>query len=105
MAKEKEDPAKLTIEEAIKLLAPHKEKKKLRVHSLMGGFGFTMGCDMDLTEVKSALKVSEHICLSGVNMRGVGHGVAYYDSKNDTYVFLQTDADKIKEIITQRQIL
>lgn len=42
----------LTIDEALALLAPHKEGRKQRVHTFNHiGFGL-FGCDMDLTTIK-----------------------------------------------------
>ena len=96
----------LTKEEALELLAPHLEGKKKRVHTFNGGyFGILMGCDMDLTEVKKALKncKEDEISLSGANMRGMGHGVAYYTEKNG-WIFLESDKKKIDTINKLRNI-
>lgn len=96
--------AMLTMDEALDLLAPHKEGKKLRVHTFTGG-AFLMGCDMDLTEIKKRLKkcASDEITLSGPNMKAMGHAVAYWDEKYG-WTFLETDKAKIETIHQQRKI-
>ena len=98
----KKDPHKLTAKEAIELLEPHKEKRKLRVHTFLdGGFGL-MGCDVDLSVIKKRLKTeTTDIRLAGKNMRGFGHGLAYLTSGGD-YMFLKTDEEKIKNIHIER---
>lgn len=98
------DPPLLTSKEALELLSTHKEKNKLRVHSIDSGGGFMMGCDIDLKTIKEYFGKSEHICLSGLNMRGIGHGVAFFHPKTNRYVFLKTDENKLKDIHTKRKI-
>lgn len=94
----------LTPKEALDLLAPHLEGKKKRVHTFTGG-AFLMGCDMDLSEVKKRLESlkADEIQLSGVNMRGMGHAVAYLDAKYG-WTFLETDKAKIDAIHKLRKI-
>lgn len=107
MAKKKtqaEDKALLNYEEALSLLAPHKEGKKLRVHSLEGNGLYMAGCDIDLSEIKKYFKASKHLCLSGPNMRGMGHGVAFFHPKYERYTFLETDKKKLDEFFKQRNI-
>ncbi len=92
----------LTPSEALDLLAPHLEKRKKRIHTLSGG-AFMMGCDVDLTKVKQYLKKADAdgIVLSGPNMKGMGHGVAVW---TDTWLFLETDKDKLEAIYKLRKI-
>jgi hypothetical protein len=95
----------LTVEEALDLLAPHLEGRKKRVHTFEGmAFGL-MGCDMDLTSVKATLKKCEcdEIALSGVNMRRMGHGVAFF-VKGRGWTFLETDSKKIDSIHKTRRL-
>ena len=87
----------LTVDEALKVLLLHKEGRKQRVHSFMGGGPFLMGCDIDLTSVKKQLKESSSIVIAGPNMRGMGHGIAYLD-KNDYYIFLEVDDKKLNAL-------
>ena len=94
--------ALLTPEDALSLLAPHKEGRKQRVHSFQGFSSVLMGCDIDLTQIKKRLKSATEICLSGRNMRGMGHGVAYHDGT--AFTFLETDRVKIDEIRIKRKI-
>lgn len=98
----KKDPYDLTEKEALTLLLPHIEKRKKRVHSFEGG-PFLMGCDIDLTQVKKYLKETESIKLSGPNMHAMGHGIAFFDKKRG-YTFLETDMDKVNEILKTRKI-
>ena len=100
MAKKKTTEEKiitLTADEALKVLLPHKEGRKQRVHSFMGGGPFVMGCDIDLTSVKKQLKESSSIVFAGPNMRGMGHGIAYLD-KNEVYIFLETEGSKLSAL-------
>lgn len=97
------DPHKLTYKEALALLQPHTERRKLRVHTFTECFGL-MGCDMDLSTVKKRLKETSDIRISGPNMRNLGHGVAYYNEKMSEYVFLQTNDEKINAIHLERGI-
>ena len=106
MAKKKKEAKvvehSLTPAEALGLLAPHLEGKKKRVHTFMGmGFGL-MGCDYDLTDVKKHLKEAKEITLSGPNMRGMGHGVAFLEK--DQWTFLESDKKKIDAIHKARGI-
>lgn len=97
--------AQLTAKEAIELLAPHKEKTKLRVHTFQSmGFGL-MGCDWDLKDVKAKFKICkpDEIALSGSNMKGMGHGVAFWEA-NRGWTFLETDKVKIDAIHKLRNI-
>lgn len=115
MAKIKVDPelAKrvLSIDEALELLAPHKEGRKQRVHTFCGMGGFAlMGCDMDLTHVKRELKAAlkledgiENIQIAGSNMNAMGHGVAFWTEKVG-WTFLETDKAKLDAIIKKRNI-
>lgn len=100
---DKKDPHKLTYKEALELLAPHKEKRKLRVHTFTTVFAL-MGCSIDLTTIKKRLKESEDIRLSGPNMRGMGHGLAYYFDNMEGYVYLKTDEEKINALHLERGI-
>ena len=100
MAKKKTPTEKiiaLTADEALKVLLPHKEGRKQRVHSFMGAGICILGCDIDLSSVKKELKESSSIVFAGPNMRGMGHGIAYLD-KNETYVFLETDDKKLSAL-------
>jgi len=96
----------LTIAEALSLLATHTENKKLRVHTLEGtGFGM-MGCDMDLTQIKRELNESferdvNNIRLSGPNMRGMQHGVAYLTAK-ENWLFLETKKDLVDAMFAKK---
>ena len=97
--------AMLTPTEALELLAPHKERNKLRVHTFMGmGFAL-MGCDMDLKHIKAIFKkaANDDITLSGANMRGMGHGVAFFE-EGKGWTFLETDKAKIDAIYKLRNI-
>jgi hypothetical protein len=100
--KETPDPALLTIIEALDLLNIHIESGKKKVHTLSGN-GFLMGCDYTLSSIKKHLKETKHICLSGPNMRGMGHGVAFLESKSG-YTFLETDKKKLDAIRLERKI-
>ena len=102
----------LTIDEALELLAPHKEGRKQRVHTFVGVGGFALlGCDMDLTQIKRELKASlaledgiENIQIAGSNINGMGHGVAYWSEKVG-WTFLETDKAKLEAIIKKRKIV
>ena len=103
MAKKK-DTSLLTADEALGLLDIHLEGKKKRCHSFQGmGFGL-FGCDIDLTSIKKYFKTAKHICLSGDNMKGMGHGVAFLKEDSDDYLFLATDEKKLNEIFKLRKI-
>jgi hypothetical protein len=101
----------LSVDEALELLAPHKEGRKQRVHTFCGMGGFALlGCDMDLTQVKKELKKAltledgiENIQVAGSNMNGMGHGVAYWSDKVG-WTFLETDKEKLEAIIKKRRI-
>lgn len=99
------EKAKLTAKEALELLAPHKEGAKLRVHTFQGGNGILIGCDWDLKEAKAKFKTigKDDICLSGDNMKGMGHAVAFWE-KGRGWTFLETDRVKIDAIFKLRQI-
>lgn len=106
MAKKKvisEDKHKLTPKEALGLLAPHLEGRKKRVHSLVDCSIALLGADMDLSDVKKAFKETDDIRLAGPNMKGMGHGLAYWHNKMG-YVFLETDMNKINTIHLERGI-
>lgn len=95
--------AALTPDEAIALLRVHIEDKKKRVHTFEG-FGFGLfGCDIDLKTIKADLKASEHICLSGKNMKAVGHGVAL-KTKKGGYIFLETNDKKLNALFKLKNI-
>ena len=94
----------LTIKEALELLAPHKEGRKQRVHSFQGIGPILSGCSIDLSNVKKYLKKAKNICLSGENMRGMGHGVAYI-IEGQPYTFLETDKEKVEAKNKEREIL
>lgn len=98
----KQDPHKLTFDEALSLIEIHMEGKKKRTHSFEGGLGL-MGCDMDLTTVKKQMKDSDDIRLSGPNMHRMGHGFGYY-REGRGYLFIKTDMTKVKEVIKKRKI-
>ena len=100
----KEINCDLTIKEALELLAPHKEEGILKVHSFVGLGAILMGCDMSLKSVKKHFKETKRIVLSGPHMRGMGHGIAYFDEKQG-YVFLETDKEKIDNINKEREAL
>ena len=100
LKKPKQDNAVITVEEALDLLAPHKEGRKLRVHTFQSAVFALMGYDMDLTQLKRELKESfkaddTNIRLSGDQMRGIGHGVAF--KYNGTWTFLATDKYKVNQ--------
>lgn len=97
----KVDIFKLTKKEALSVLSTHKEGRKLRVHTFTGASSFLMGCDIDLSLLKSEFKTSSHICLSGNNMLSMGHGIAYYNS-SDTPIFLETDKEKLTILRTSK---
>jgi hypothetical protein len=101
MKKEK-DESELTPKEALELLQTHLEGKKKRLHTFEGG-AFLMGCDMDLSTIKERLNNSKHICLSGKNMKAMGHGVAY-KQESGSYLFLETDKKKLEAIHKARKI-
>ncbi len=94
----------LTAQEAMDLLSIHSEDGKERVHTMEGGVGFIMGCDMDLTTIKKALKASDNdgIRLSGPNMRGACHGVAIW--YRNGWLFLETNKAKVDAIHELRKI-
>ena len=96
---------KLTVKEALELLAPHKERTKLRVHTFQTGSGILMGCDWDLKDVKANFKecAEDEISLSGENMRSMSHGVAFWKD-NRGWTFLETDKAKIDAIHKLRNI-
>lgn len=98
----KKDPYDLTPDEALTLLLPHLDGRKKRVHTLEGG-SFMMGCDIDLTIIKKRLKETESIKLSGPNMHGMGHGIAYF-VEGRGYLFLETDMSKVNEVLKARKI-
>ena len=98
------DPFKLTVKEAVSVLATFKEKGKLRIHTLEGGGFYMSGCNMDLKDVKERMEKSQHVALSGPHMRGMGHGVAYWDEKSDNYLFLETDKTKLKALRDERKL-
>lgn len=97
------DEAKLTFDEAVSLLGVHISKRKKRVHTFVGGGLALLGCDVDLTHIKKALKETDHICLSGPNMTGMGHGVAFWNPKG-YWEFISTDKEKLAAIYKERKI-
>ena len=108
MKKKKQDNAVITVEEALELLAPHIEGRKLRVHTFQSSIFALMGCDMDLTHIKRELKVSykkddTNIRLSGDQMKGLGHGVAFL--YGDTWTFLETDKYKVNQKLISKGYL
>jgi hypothetical protein len=104
MAKKKVEPDKhvLTVDEAIALLSPHKEGRKLRVHTFEQRGKALWGCDMDLKNIKNYIKESEDLRLSGPKMRAMGHGFAFFSSVG--YIFVETDRDKIDALHKERGI-
>lgn len=102
--KVKPDPSKLTADEALALLLVNGKGKNAKVHSLMGTSFALLGCDMMVTSIKNRFKTSKDIRLSGDNATKMGHGVAYHDTNDDTYVFLETDNDKLTAIYKKRKI-
>lgn len=99
------EKSKLTKKEALELLSSHKERGRLRVHTFQNmGFGL-MGCDWDLKDVKAKFKLcaEDEIALSGSNMKGMGHGVAFWEV-NRGWTFLETDNEKIDAIHKLRNI-
>ena len=101
--KDMED-GRLTSTEALKLLEVHTEGKKKRVHTFDGFGGILMGCDIDLTGIKKKFKNAEYIGLAGVNMTGMGHGVAIQE-KGKGYLFLATDKKKLEAIYKKKKIV
>jgi hypothetical protein len=99
------DPHKLTAEEALKLLAPHKEDGKLRVHSLESGGFYMAGCDIDLDTVKEYFQKSKDIRLAGPNMYGMGHGLGFFHPKYKRYTFLETDKKKLDKFHKERGLV
>lgn len=98
-----EDESNLLISEALDLLETHFEKNKERVHTLEGfGFG-VMGCDIDLSEIKEKMKRAERVCLAGVNMTGMGHGVAILEA-DKAPLFLKTIEKKLNALHKKRKI-
>jgi len=97
MAKKKVDIYKLTIEEALSVLSTVKEGRKLRVHAFQDAGIALMGFRIDLSSIKKQFKTSPHICFSGPNMLGAGHGVGFYNKK-DEVTFLETDKEKLAEL-------
>jgi len=95
------DKSKLSISEALSLLSIHLEGKKKRVHTFEGGV-FLFGCDIDLSDLKSKLKETGYIGLSGGNMRNMGHGVAIEQDRG--FLFLETDKVKLDAIFKKRNI-
>lgn len=95
----------LTSEEALDLLETHMVKKKKRVHSFTDAGIAIMGCNIDLSVIKTRLKAlkGDDIQLAGTNMRNVGHGVAYWEA-NQGWVFLATDKVKLEVILKVRKI-
>ena len=98
MKKRKDDvPIYLTPKQAVEMLGLHTKGRKKRVHTFEAmAFGMA-GCDMDLTDIKKLFKVaqSDDICLSGVNMRGMNHGLAVYREQRG-WLFISTDEEKVK---------
>jgi len=95
----------LTADEALALLAPHKEGRKLRVHTYEGAGFALFGCDIDLSILEKRIKACESgdVALSGKNMRGAGHGVALF-TEGKGWMFLQSDKKKIDAIFKKRGI-
>lgn len=99
--KQEQDPHRLTAKEARALLDTHKEKNKLRVHTIEGMGPIMMGCNVDLKIIMERLKQIEstepdQIRLAGPNMTGVGHGIGYWKNDKVGYEFLQTDKTKLE---------
>jgi len=98
MKKKEKPPVYLTPKQAVDLLELHLRGKKKRVHT-MEAFAFgVMGCDMDLTDIKKTFKVAkaDEICLSGLNMRGMNHGVAVFREQRG-WLFISSDNKKIEK--------
>lgn len=91
--------------QALELLQTHKEGRKVRVHTFMSTSFALIGCDMDLTQVKAIFKKAkgDEIVLSGPNMKGVGHGVAFWENGKG-WTFLATDSVKLEAIYKLRKI-
>lgn len=108
------DPYVLSIEEALGLLATFTERKKLRVHTIVGMGGIVMGCDMDLSAIKKLFEEAviegdrtkdDLIRLGGENVTAIGHGVGVYQVKKDAgWLFIETDSKKLAAIHKQRGI-
>jgi CTP-dependent riboflavin kinase len=73
------------------------------VHSLVDCSIALIGADMHLSDVKKALNETEDIRLAGSNMKGMGHGLAYWHNRMG-YIFLETDMAKIDAIHLKRGI-
>jgi hypothetical protein len=97
--------AMLQPQQALDLLATHKEGRKVRVHSFMSTSFALMGCDMDLTQVKAIFKKAklDEIVLSGPHMKAVGHGVAFWENGKG-WTFLATDSVKLDAIYKLKRI-
>lgn len=109
MTKKKEkaefEKSVLTAKEALGLLSTHKGNVRMRVHTFTFAGTILMGCDLDLRTIKEIFKTlkEKQISLSGDNMRGMGHGVAFFqDGKG--WTFLETDDAKIDKIFELRGV-
>jgi hypothetical protein len=104
MKKNKEmNEGELTPKEAEGLLEVHLEGKTKRVHTFDGFGSMLMGCDIDLSDLKKRFKTAEYLGLAGVNMTGMGHGVAIQE-KGKRPLFLATDKKKLEAIYKKRKI-
>ncbi len=97
------EQGKLTPAEALKLLSPHTEGKKQRVHSFDGFGGILLGCDIDLSDIKKKFKTAEYIGLAGPGMTGMGHGVVFKE-KGKNFLFLESDKKKLEAVYKKRKI-
>ena len=94
---------RLTIDEALSVLSIHLEGKKQRVHTIEGGWGFMMGCDMDLSDIKKIFKTTKYIGVAGSNMKGMGHGIVFEDEKKG-YTFLETNKKKLDALFERKHL-
>lgn len=93
----------LSVDEALDLVEVYIENRKKRTHTFeKWGFGLA-GCNMDMSTIKQRIKqcTTGEILLSNTV---VGHNVAFIDKTRDSWLFLQTDLDKVKAIKKLRRI-
>jgi hypothetical protein len=99
----KDDPHKLTPEEALSLVEVFEEFGRDRTHSLSGtGFGM-FGCNMDMTSVEAYIKKEGEARIAGPNMNAMGHGIAFF-KQGEGYIFIQTNKEKLDALIKERGI-
>lgn len=97
----------ISVDDALAVLKPYKEGKKMKIHTFSQVIFGVMGCSIDLSVVKKRLRSTgkrrvENIQISGRIMQSVSHGIAIWGI--DGWLYLETDMDKLNQIIERKKL-